>query len=117
MIRSTNEVAGLGNVRHRGGVHGVTVHAWSVLGNFLGGIRAVSGGGIGACLDLAETTRAETTQQETFDHMRMHASQAGFNAIVGMHGDANDAMDGITEILFYGTAVWVASDGARGDEA
>ena len=39
--------------------------------------------------------------------MCAHATQAGANAIVGMRYDANEIMDGITEVLAYGTAVWV----------
>ncbi len=39
--------------------------------------------------------------------MCAHANQGGANAIVGMRYDANDIMDGITEVLAYGTAVWV----------
>jgi uncharacterized protein YbjQ (UPF0145 family) len=39
--------------------------------------------------------------------MCAHATQAGANAIVGMRYDANEIMEGITEVLAYGTAVWV----------
>ena len=38
--------------------------------------------------------------------MCAHAAQAGANAVVGMRYDANEIMDGITEVLAYGTAVW-----------
>ena len=38
----------------------------------------------------------------------MRARVAGRrNAIIGMRYDANEIMDGITEVLAYGTAVWV----------
>ncbi|MEI9963677.1 MAG: heavy metal-binding domain-containing protein [Caulobacteraceae bacterium] len=36
-----------------------------------------------------------------------HAEIAGANAIIGMRYDANEIMDGITEVLAYGTAVRV----------
>lgn len=39
--------------------------------------------------------------------MCAHATQAGANAVIGMRYDANEIMDGITEVLAYGTAVWV----------
>jgi uncharacterized protein YbjQ (UPF0145 family) len=107
---TANEVAGFGIVRHAGVVRGITVRSRSVFGSFVGGIRVV--GRIGACLDLEETAR-----QEAFDHMCAHASRAGANAIVGMRFEANDIMDGITEVLGYGTAVWVDPATARGDEA
>jgi uncharacterized protein YbjQ (UPF0145 family) len=36
-----------------------------------------------------------------------HATQGGANAVVCMRYDANEITDGITEVLAYGTAVWV----------
>ena len=43
--------------------------------------------------------------EEAFDHLCQHATESGANAIIGMRYDANDIMDGITEVLAYGTAV------------
>ena len=39
--------------------------------------------------------------------MLEHAGNIGANAIVAMRYDANEVMDGITEVLAYGTAVVV----------
>jgi uncharacterized protein YbjQ (UPF0145 family) len=36
-----------------------------------------------------------------------HAQEAGANAIIAMRYDANEIMEGITEVLAYGTAVKV----------
>ncbi len=102
MISTTNDVTGFKVVRHLGVVRGITVRSRSVVGNFVGGLQSIFGGKIGAYVELAETAR-----QEAFDHMCAHATKAGANAIVGMRYDANEIMDGITEVLAYGTAVWV----------
>lgn len=102
MVSTTNEVSGFRIVRHLGIVRGITVRSRSVVGNFVGGLQSIFGGQIGAYIELAETAR-----QEAFDHMCAHASQAGANAVLGMRYDTNDIMDGITEVLAYGTAVWV----------
>jgi uncharacterized protein YbjQ (UPF0145 family) len=51
-------------------------------------------------------------RQEAFDLMCTHAEQGGANAVIGMRYDANDIMDGITEVLAYGTVVWVEPLGA-----
>lgn len=102
MVSTTNDVTGFKIVRHLGIVRGITVRSRSVVGNIVGGLQSIFGGQIGAYLELAETAR-----QEAFDHMCAHAIQAGANAIVGMRYDANEIMDGITEVLAYGTAVWV----------
>jgi uncharacterized protein YbjQ (UPF0145 family) len=102
MVSTTNDITGFKIVRHLGIVRGITVRSRSVVGNLVGGLQSMFGGQIGAYLDLAETAR-----QEAFDHMSAHATQAGANAVVGMRYDANEIMDGITEVLAYGTAVWV----------
>jgi len=107
MVSTTNEIAGYKTVRHLGLVRGITVRSRSVVGNFVGGIQSFFGGQIGAYVELAETAR-----QEAFDHMCAHATQGGANAVIGMRYDANDIMDGITEVLAYGTAVWVEPFGA-----
>src|ERR1700724_4697851 len=102
MITSAFELPGHTIAKNLGIVRGITVRSRSVVGNFVGGIQSIFGGQIGAYLELAETSR-----QEAFDHMCAHATQAGANAVVGMRYDANEIMDGITEVLAYGTAVWV----------
>jgi len=102
MVSTANDITGFKIVRHLGIVRGITVRSRSVVGNLVGGLQSMFGGQIGAYLDLAETSR-----QEAFDHMCAHAGQAGANGVVGMRYDANEIMDGITEVLAYGTAVWV----------
>ena len=102
IVSTTNDVAGYKVVRHLGLVRGITVRSRSVIGNFVGGIQSVFGGKLSVYVSLAETAR-----QEAFDHMCEHATQGGANAIIGMRYDANEIMDGITEVLAYGTAVWV----------
>jgi uncharacterized protein YbjQ (UPF0145 family) len=99
---TTNDVAGYRIVRHLGLVRGITVRSRSVLGHLVGGLQSFFGGKLGAFVQLAETAR-----QEALDHMCEIASQRGANAVIGMRYDANEIMDGITEVLAYGTAVWV----------
>jgi uncharacterized protein YbjQ (UPF0145 family) len=40
----------------------------------------------------------------------MHADSRGANAIIGVRYDANEVMNGITEVLCYGTAVKVEKE-------
>ena len=102
IVATSNEIAGYRIVRHLGLVRGITVRSRSVVGNFVGGVQAIFGGKVNAYVHLAETAR-----QEAFDHMCEHATQGGANAVICMRYDANEIMDGITEVLAYGTAVWV----------
>jgi len=39
--------------------------------------------------------------------MLAHAQQLGANAVVGIRYDATEVMNGVTEVLCYGTAVVV----------
>jgi uncharacterized protein YbjQ (UPF0145 family) len=102
IVSTTNDIANHRVVRHVGLVRGITVRSRSVLGNFAGAVQSVFGGKLSIYVNLAETAR-----QEAFDHMCEHAAQGGANAIIGMRYDANEITDGITEVLAYGTAVWV----------
>ncbi len=102
MVSTTNEIVGYRVTRHLGIVRGITVRSRSVVGNFLGGVQSIFGGKLGVYTHLAETAR-----QEAFDNLCAHAAEGGANAVIGMRYDANEIMDGITEVLAYGTAVLV----------
>jgi uncharacterized protein YbjQ (UPF0145 family) len=102
LVSTTNDIPGYRIVRHVGVVRGITVRSRSVIGNFVGGVQSVFGGKLSVYVNLAETAR-----QEAFDHLVQHAQQAGANAVVAMRYDANEIMEGITEVLAYGTAVVV----------
>jgi uncharacterized protein YbjQ (UPF0145 family) len=99
-VTTAFDFQGYKNVRHLGVVRGVTVRSRSVVGNFVGGLQTLVGGNITVFTELCEHAR-----QEAFDLMVQHARQLGANAIIGMRYDANDVMDGVTEVLAYGTAV------------
>jgi uncharacterized protein YbjQ (UPF0145 family) len=86
--------------RNLGVVRGITVRSRSVLGNLAGGIQTIFGGNITIFTELCEHARLEA-----FQLMEQHAQDLGANAILGIRYDANDVMDGVTEVLAYGTAV------------
>ncbi|MBS0412153.1 MAG: YbjQ family protein [Proteobacteria bacterium] len=102
LVSSSNDIPGYRVVRHIGIVRGITVRSRSVLGNFAGGIQSLFGGKLSVFVNLAETAR-----QEAYDHLVQHANEQGANAIIAMRYDANEIMEGITEVLAYGTAVVV----------
>ena len=106
IVTTANDIAGHRIVKYLGLVRGITVRSRSVVGNFAGGIQSLFGGKLTVFVSLAETAR-----QEALDHLIEHATQAGANAIIGMRYDANEIMDGITEVLAYGTAVVVEAEG------
>jgi len=51
------------------------------------------------------TELCEKTRGEAFDMMVAHAEKIGANAVIGVRYDATEVMDGVTEVLCYGTAV------------
>jgi uncharacterized protein YbjQ (UPF0145 family) len=100
LVATTNEIPGYQITQTLGVVRGVTVRSRSALGNIGGAIQSFFGGSISIYTSLAEHAR-----QEAYDLLVEHARQAGADAVVGMRYDANDIMEGITEVLAYGTAV------------
>ncbi|MBK0380932.1 YbjQ family protein [Mucilaginibacter segetis] len=87
-------------VKHLGVVRGITVRSRSVVGNFAGGIQSLFGGRLSVYVELCENAR-----EEAYHLLVQHAQAMGANAIIGMRYDANEVMQGITEVLAYGTAV------------
>jgi uncharacterized protein YbjQ (UPF0145 family) len=102
LVATTNDLPGYRIVAHVGMVRGVTVRSRSIVGNVGGAIQSIFGGNLSIYTRLAETAR-----QEAYDLLVAHAREAGANAILAMRYDANEIMDGITEVLAYGTAVRV----------
>jgi uncharacterized protein YbjQ (UPF0145 family) len=102
IVATTNDLPGYKIVKVIGLVRGITVRSRNVIGNIAGGIQSIFGGKLSIYVDLAETAR-----QEALDHLAQHATAAGANAVIAMRYDANEIMEGITEVLAYGTAVVV----------
>ena len=102
MVTTAFTLDGYRITRNLGVVRGITVRSRSIVGNFAGGIQSMFGGNITIYTELCEHARGEA-----FEFMLQHAAQIGANAVVGMRYDANDVMEGITEVLAYGTAVVV----------
>jgi uncharacterized protein YbjQ (UPF0145 family) len=84
MVTTALELPGYRIVRNFGVVRGIIVRSRSVIGN------------------LCEKTRIEA-----YELLLMHAAEHGANAVVGFRYDATEVMQGVTEVLAYGTAVQV----------
>jgi uncharacterized protein YbjQ (UPF0145 family) len=88
--------------RTLGVVRGIIVRSRSVFGTIGAGLQTLVGGNITLLTDLCERTR-----EESFNLMLQHAEQLGANAVIGIRYDATEVMQGVTEVLAYGTAVVV----------
>jgi uncharacterized protein YbjQ (UPF0145 family) len=102
LVATTNDLPGYRVTAHIGMVRGVTVRSRSIIGNVGGAIQSIFGGSLSVYVKLAETAR-----QEAYDLLVQHAREMGADAVIAMRYDANEIMDGITEVLAYGTAVKV----------
>jgi len=82
------------------------VRSRSIVGTIGAGLQTLVGGNISLFTKLCERTRSEA-----FDLMIQHASDLGADAIIGARYDATEIMNGVTEVLAYGTAVTIERGG------
>lgn len=100
MTSTSFELDGYRISRNLGVVRGIIVRSRSIFGTIGAGLQTLVGGNISLLTDLCEKTRADS-----FNLMLQHAEQLGANAVIGIRYDATELMQGVTEVLAYGTAV------------
>jgi uncharacterized protein YbjQ (UPF0145 family) len=106
LTTTTFDLPGYRVAKSFGVVRGIIVRSRSVIGNFGASIQAIFGGNISLYTSLCERAR-----EEAFNLMLTHAGQLGANAVIGVRYDATEIAAGITEVLCYGTAVYVEQPG------
>lgn len=99
-VTTAFEVPGFRVKRNLGVVRGIVVRSRSIVGTIGAGLQTIVGGNISLFSKLCEQTRADS-----FDLMIQHANDLGADAIIGARYDATEIMNGVTEVLAYGTAV------------
>jgi len=102
MTTTTFTIEGYRVTRSLGVVRGITVRSRSIVGTIGGSLQTIFGGNISLFTELCEKTR-----EEAFEMMLRHAQAMGANAVIGVRYDATELMQGVTEVLCYGTAVTV----------
>lgn len=102
MVTSGVELPGYRMVRNFGIVRGIVVRSGSIIGNLGAALQTIVGGNITILTNLCEKTR-----QDAFELLLQHAGEHGANAVIAMRYDATEVMQGVTEVLAYGTAVQV----------
>ena len=102
LVTTAFEIAGHRIVRNIGVVRGIVVRSRNVFATIGAGLQTLVGGDITLFTELCEKTR-----QDSFAMMTLHAHQLGANAVIAFRYDANELMNGVTEVLAYGTAVVV----------
>jgi len=102
MVTTQFELDGFRVIRNLGVVRGIIVRSRSIFGSIGASLQTIVGGNITLLTNLCEKARADA-----FNLMLEHAAQLGANAVVGARYDATEVMQGVTEVLAYGTAVFV----------
>ena len=102
MVTTAFTLDGYAIVRNLGLVRGIIVRSRSIVGTIGATLQTIVGGNITLLTNLCEQTR-----EHAFDLMLQHAADLGANAVIGMRYDATEVMQGVTEVLAYGTAVLV----------
>lgn len=102
LITTAQDLPGHRVTRNLGIVRGIVVRSRSIVGNIGASLQTLFGGNITIYTELCERARDDAHQL-----MLDHAAQLGANAIVGVRYDATEVADGVTEVLAYGTAVYV----------
>lgn len=96
------ELRGYRIVKNLGVVRGIIVRSRSIFGTIGAGLQTLVGGNITLLTNLCEKTR-----QDALAQMIANAEALGANAVIGLRYDATEIMQGVTEVLCYGTAVEV----------
>ncbi len=107
LTTTTFDLPGYRLVKSFGVVRGIIVRSRSIVGNIGAGLQSLFGGNISLYTSLCERAR-----DDAFRQMLAHAAELGANAVVGVRYDATEISPGITEVLCYGTAVFVEVAGA-----
>jgi len=102
MVTTAFELPGYHVVKNLGLVRGITVRSRSVLGTMGASLQTIVGGNITLFEEMCEKAR-----EQALELMMEHALERGANAVIGMRYDATEVMQGVTEVIAYGTAVQV----------
>ena len=102
LVTTSTNLEGYKITKQLGIIRGITVRSRGLGGNVLGGLQTLVGGKNTIYTELCETAR-----EEAYQLMMQHAQERGANAVINMRYDANEVLQGVTEVLAYGTAVVV----------
>lgn len=101
-VTTAFELPGFRIKRNLGVVRGIVVRSRSLVGTLGASLQTLVGGNISLFSKLCEQTR-----EEAFEILIQHASALNADAVIGFRYDATEIMQGVTEVLAYGTAVLI----------
>jgi uncharacterized protein YbjQ (UPF0145 family) len=102
LLSTTHTIEGKRIVKHLGLVRGNTIRARHIGRDIMAGLRNIVGGEI-----TDYTKMMAESREQAIDRMVENAREMGANAIVGVQFATSMVMQMASEILAYGTAVFV----------
>ena len=102
IVVTTENIPGYRVTRVLGQTFGLTVRTRGVGGNFAASLRGLVGGEVKSYTKLLEDAR-----RQAVDRLVQSAAAAGANAIVMMRFDSSEIGQTMSEIVAYGSAVFV----------
>jgi len=102
MVTTAFELPGYRVMKNLGMVRGIRVRSRSIFGTLGASLQTIVGGNV----TLFETM-CEQTREQALELMTAHAAERGANAVIGVRYDATEVMQGVSEVIAYGTAVQV----------
>jgi len=103
LTTTANSIDGYDVVQTYGVVRGIVVRSRSMFGTLGAVLQTMRGGNISLLQELCERTRADA-----YSRAMEHALALGANALIAIRYDATEIMQGVSEVLCYGTAVRLA---------
>src|SRR6516164_7566766 len=98
IVTTGNDVAGYKIGEYLGVVRGIVVRSPNIAQGLMGSLKQVIGGNIETYATVCESAR-----QEAYERMVAHAEEMGADAVIAMRYDATEFLQGVTEVLAYGT--------------
>jgi uncharacterized protein YbjQ (UPF0145 family) len=105
LVTTTENVPGYRRAKTFGQCFGLVVRSRGIAGNIIAGLRTIVGGEIHEYTQLLEETR-----RQAVDRMVTNANTMGANAVVMMRFDSSEIGQMMSEIVAYGTAVWLEEE-------
>ena len=102
LVTTTNAIEGRRIVEYKGLVAGEAILGANLFRDLFASIRDIVGGRSGSYEKVLNDAR-----QTAVGEMTDKAAALGANAVIGARYDATEIMQGVTEVLSYGTAVEV----------
>ncbi|MDR2100361.1 MAG: YbjQ family protein [Campylobacteraceae bacterium] len=105
LLSNTEILPGYVIEKHLGLVQGSTVRAKHIGRDMMAGFKNMIGGELKGYTELLNESR-----EEALDRMKERAKAIGANAVINVRFGTVNIMEGASEILAYGTAVFIKEE-------